>query len=418
MQMPSLWKPGRTFPAVLALAMLLLLPAGAALADFRGFVASLWPDARAAGVSRETFDSAFAGVTIDSSVIAETKKQAEFVKPVWSYLDSAISGTRLARGRAAAEEWSSTLASAERQYGVPARVILGIWGMETSYGGFTGNQYVIRSLASLAYAKYRGTFFRDELIQALVILEQGHLAEPRAMKGSWAGAMGQTQFMPSSFMKYAIDFNGDGRKDIWSNRQDAIGSTANYLKQFGWISGQPWGVEVTLPAGFDYRLADRTRMRPFSEWSGLGVTRADGEAMPNGQAALFLPAGARGPKFLITANFAVIRKYNNSDAYALAVAHLGDRIYGADPFEASWPRGEKQLSLAQAKDVQLRLVALGYPMEKIDGKLGEKSREQIRAFQLKSGILADGHPTPALLARLKEAGGAGATGSTNRPKRQ
>jgi lytic murein transglycosylase len=417
MQTPPRRKPVRRFPAVLALAVLLLLPAGAASADFRGFVAALWPDARAAGVSRATFDAAFAGVTPDPSVIAETKKQAEFVKPIWSYLDSAISGGRLARGRAAAEEWSSTLASAERQYGVPARIVLGIWGMETSYGGFTGNQYVIRSLASLAYARYRGTFFRDELIQALRILEEGHLSEPRAMKGSWAGAMGQTQFMPSSFVKYAIDFNGDGRKDIWSNRQDAIGSTANYLKQFGWVSGMPWGVEVTLPQGFDYRLADRTRMRQFSEWAGLGVTRADGEAMPRGEAALFLPAGARGPKFLITPNFAVIRKYNNSDAYALAVAHLGDRIYGADPFEAAWPRGEKQLSMAQAKDLQRRLAALGYPMEKIDGKLGEKSREQIRAFQLRTGLLPDGHPTPAVLARVKEAGGVGATGST-RPRRE
>jgi lytic murein transglycosylase len=406
-----------TFPIIRIaglLAALFLLSATPARADFKAFVAALWPDARAAGVSRATFDAAFAGVTPDPAVIRETRKQAEFVKPVWSYLDSAISGTRLSRGRAAAEEWSSTLASAERQYGVPARIVLGIWGMETSYGGFTGNLYVVRSLASLAYARYRGTFFRDELIQALRILEEGHLAEARAMKGSWAGAMGQTQFMPSSFMKYAVDFNGDGRKDIWSNRQDAIGSTANYLKQFGWEPGVPWGVEVTLPQGFDYRLADRTRMRPFSEWSGLGVRRADGDAMPRGQAALFLPAGAKGPKFLITPNFAVIRKYNNSDAYALAVAHLGDRIYGADPFEASWPRGEKQLTLAQAKDVQRRLVALGFPMEKIDGKLGEKSREQIRAFQLRAGLLADGHPTPALLAKLREASGT-TTGST-RPR--
>lgn len=385
-----------------------------ARADFNQFVQGLWPLARAEGVSRATFDAAFKGVTVDPAVIGLTKRQAEFVRPIWGYLDGAISATRLSRGRAAADEWADTIASAERTYGVDRRVIMGIWGMETNFGSYTGDMYVIRALATLAYAKYRGTFFRDELITALKILEEGHIAPARSMRGSWAGAMGQTQFMPSSFMKYAVDFNGDGAKNIWTDVRDALGSTAHYLKQFGWIAGQPWGFEVDLPAGFDYRLADRSRMRPFSEWAGYGVRRADERGFPrSGEAALYLPAGARGPKFLITANFAVIKKYNSSDAYALAVAHLGDRIYGGEPIAAAWPRKDKQLSLTQGKELQRRLVSLGFPMEKIDGKLGEASRAAIRSYQLQAGLLPDGYPTEALLARLRQKG---ETTATVRPR--
>ena len=365
---------------------------------FAAFIEALWPEARKAGVSRETFDAAFRGVVPDRSVLKLTTAQAEFSRPVWTYLDGAVSDARIRKGQAQTTEWAQTIAAIERRFGVDARAIAGIWGLETNFGSNAGNLYVIRSLATLAHARYRDDFFKDELIQALVILEQGHI-ERDTMRGSWAGAMGQTQFMPSSFVKYAVDFNGGGAKDIWTNVPDALASTANYLKQFGWKSGLVWGAEVSLPEGFDFKLADRRARRSFAAWSALGVKTA-GET-PRGEAALFLPAGATGPAFLITENFDVIKKYNNSDSYALAVSLLGDRIYGAGPVNGVWPRHIRSLSRGEAVECQKRLVALGYRIEKIDGKLGEASRDALRSFQLKHGLVADGYPDHALLARLR-----------------
>lgn len=374
-------------------------PKKAPRGDFSSFITRLWPDAQKQGVSRKTFDAAFAGVTPDPSIIALTKKQSEFVKPIWSYLDSAISETRLQRGQAAAQQYASELAALERKYGVDKRAVLGIWGMETNFGSYTGDKDVIRSLATLAHARYRDEFFRDELLIALKILEEGHV-ERAAMRGSWAGAMGQTQFMPSSFMKYAVDGDGDGAKDIWGTVPDALASTANYLASFGWESGVPWGVEVALPDGFD--LAKSGGQHEFSRWAEAGITRANGAPLPRkGKASLFLPAGIKGPALLITNNFKVIKRYNSSDAYALGVAHLGDRLGGGGPIRKAWPRADKRLSMAEAKEVQRRLIALGYPMGKIDGRIGEQSREHIKVHQAKLGLPADGYPNPAFLARLK-----------------
>jgi membrane-bound lytic murein transglycosylase B len=368
--------------------------------DFAGFLAALWPDAQKQGIRRETFDRAFRGVTPDASIIALTKKQSEFVKPIWSYLDSAISASRLARGQAAAQQYAAELASLERKYGVDRRAILGIWGMETNFGSYTGDKDVIRALATLAWQRYRDTFFRDELLVALRILEEGHV-ERAAMRGSWAGAMGQTQFMPSSFMKYAVDGNGDGAKDIWTTVPDALASTANYLASFGWESGVPWGIEVALPEGFDLKSA--IAPRDFAQWSDAGLTRADGNSWPRkGKASLFLPAGIHGPALLITENFKVIKKYNASDAYALGVAHLGDRLLGGTPLEASWPRNEKRLGLEELKEIQRRLAAMGRPVGKIDGRIGEQSREAVKQAQIKHGLPPDGYPTLALLQRMRQ----------------
>lgn len=374
--------------------------AASAQGDFQGFLARLWPDAQKQGVSRKTFDEAFNGVTPDASIIALTKKQSEFVKPIWSYLDSAISQSRLDRGRAAAEQYADVLAKLERKYGVDRRAVLGVWGMETNFGSFTGNMDVIRSLATLAFRRYRDDFFRDELLVALKILEEGHV-ERRAMRGSWAGAMGQTQFMPSSFMKYAVDYDGDGAKDIWGTVPDALASTANYLASFGWEAGVPWGIEVTLPEGFN--LASAGGSHEFSRWGEAGIARVGGAALPRkGKAVLFLPAGINGPALLISDNFKVIKKYNSSDAYALGVAHLGDRLLGGGPIRASWPRGEKRLSLEETKEVQRRIVAMGLPVGKIDGRIGEQSRESVKKAQIKHGLPADGYPTLALLTRLRQ----------------
>lgn len=375
-------------------------PASAAVqpqGDFRQFVESVWPDARARGVSRATFDAAFAGVTPDPSVAAVTRRQSEFVQPIWTYLNNAASTQRISQGRDASARWKDTLDAVERRHGVPRSVVLGVWGMETNYGGFTGDKGVIRSLATLAHMGYRGSFFREELVNALVILEQRHVSA-EAMKGSWAGAMGQTQFMPSSFLKYAVDQNADGRRDIWGSVPDALASTANYLKAHGWQPGLPWGMEVVLPARFDHGL----RRGTFARFAQAGVKRADGRALPaNGEGRLFYPAGASGPVFLLTANFDVIKTYNMSDAYALGVGHLADRVAGGGALVGRWPSGETQLGKAEIEDLQRRMAALGYDIGEPDGRIGTKTRENVAAFQAKNGMVPDGWPTPAVLARLR-----------------
>lgn len=319
------------------------MPARAAESgSFDAFVASLWPQAKARGVSRATFDAAFRGVTPNPAILALTRKQAEFVKPVGEYLEKAVSRNRIERGRARGAEFKAALERIDRRYGVDPYIVLGVWGMETNFGGFSGDHYVIRALATLAHARYRGEFFKKELLTALVILQQGHV-ERDAFQGSWAGAMGQTQFMPSSFKAYAVDYNGDGHKNIWTDIPDALASTANYLKKHGWIEGETWGYEVVPPRGFDAAAHGPTAYRDFSAWSREGFRRADREAMPaSGRAALLQPAGPDGPAFLVTPNFKVIKSYNNSTAYALGVALLGDRIAGGSGVVARWPNMQRQ----------------------------------------------------------------------------
>ncbi len=329
--------------AVLAFLGLGLPPAGLALSaapaaaqgqGFPAFVQSLWPEARAHGVSRATFDAAFAGVTPDPAVIEKTKTQAEFHKTVGQYLETAVSDQRIALGQEKYAAYQRWLAKAEERFGVDRYIVMGVWGLETKYGTYTGDDYVVRSLATLAYARYRGTYFRTELVKALVILQEGHV-DPAHMTGSWAGAMGQTQFMPSNFKPYAVDFEGHGRRDIWTSVPDAVGSTANFLKKHGWIAGETWGYEVRLPAGLS-GASDRSV--PFGAWAARGVQRADGGEMPHaGTAALLRPAGPAGPAFLVTPNFKVIKSYNNSTSYALGVCLLGDRIAGWGPLKARWP---------------------------------------------------------------------------------
>jgi lytic murein transglycosylase len=368
-------------------------------ADFGRFVSSLWPEAKARGISRATFDEAFRGVQADPKIVALTRKQSEFVRPIWEYIDGSISGQRLERGRQMAGEWSKTLASVERTYGVPRSVVLGVWGMETNFGSFTGSIYTVQALATLAYTGYRGEFFKDELITALQILDGEHIDRDK-MRGSWAGAMGQTQFMPSSFMKYAVDGNGDGIRDIWSSVPDALASTANYLRQHGWKPGLPWGFEVTLPKGFDYRNVDHG----FSRWAALGIRRVDGKALPKaGEANLFLPGGASGPAFLVTENYNVIKAYNSSDAYAMGVAHLGDRLLGGASIQGAWPRNEPSLDKDERHEVQNLLSDLGYYKGETDGKLGSKTREALWNFQLRRGLTPDGYADVAALKALRAA---------------
>ncbi len=368
-------------------------PAG----DFSRFVEALWPAAKAAGVSRATFDTAFRGVQPDPKIVALTRKQSEFSRPIWEYVNGSVSPQRLANARAAAQEWRSTLDTIEGRYGVPREVVLAVWGMESGFGANTGGFYVVRSLATLAFVRYRGDFFRGELIQALQILEEGHIGRD-GLKGSWAGAMGQTQFMPSSFVAYAIDQDGDGRRNIWTSAPDALASTANYLKQKGWKPGLPWVVEVALPGTLDFR----TQRRGFADWASVGVKRTDGKNLPrSGEANLFLPAGVRGPAFLVGDNFEVIRAYNSSDAYALGVGYLANRIGGGSPLARAWPTGEAALTHPEKEEVQKRLAKLGLYDGEADGRHGGRTRDAIRAFQLRSGLIADGYADSAVLKALR-----------------
>ncbi|HYA72566.1 MAG TPA: lytic murein transglycosylase [Roseiarcus sp.] len=373
-------------------------------AAFHKFVADLWPLAKTRGVSRATFVTAFKGVTFDPKIVAHTKNQAEFVRPIWQYLASAVSSARVEHGRAKAEEERSWLAKAEATYGVDESVVIGIWGMETEFGAFEGSDNVIRALASLAFVRYRGDYFRDELIAALAILEEGDIGA-REMRGSWAGAMGQTQFMPSSFNDYAVDFEGHGRRDIWNSAPDAIGSTANYLAKHGWIAGAPWGFEARLPAGFKLTDADSSRLAPFASFAERGVVRADGAPLPrSGEAQLLIPAGLDGPIFLVTANFKTIKSYNNSTAYALGVALLGDAIMGRGALRARWPVHDAGLGQREIRELQTRLRKLGYDVGDVDGRAGETLRAALRAYQESIGAPPDGYPTLALLRKMRARG--------------
>ena len=398
------------FAAVIALAAVAALAALAPLSptfadprqqdvtatDFDTYVRNLWPQAERRGITRATFDLAFRGVTPDAAIIAASRKQAEYGRPVGAYVAGAVSPARLAGGRQMLAKWADTLAAAERQYGVDRAMLVAIWGMETSYGGHYGGKDIIRSLVTLATSGYREAFCREQLLQALAILQQGHIARDK-MTGSWAGAMGQPQFIPSSFMRWAVDFSGDGRRDIWTNVPDVIGSIANYFRDNGWQPGLPWGFEVTVPRHFDF---SKSRAR-FAEWRALGVRRAGGGALPeDGDAYLLFPAGAAGPAFLVTANFEAIKRYNISDAYALAVAHLADRLRGGQPFVTAWPKDDKQMSRADRIWLQRDLAARGFRVDNFVGQIDFVQRDAIRALQAKAGLRPDGHPTDDLLLWL------------------
>lgn len=369
---------------------------------FQLFVESLWPLAKERGITRKTFDVAFKGVTYDPTVVAHTVNQAEFVKPIWEYLASAVSANRVERAQAAAKQYKTWLVKAQSAYGVDASVVIGIWGLETDFGAFAGSDYVIRALASLAFAHFRGDYFKVELLAALQILQDGDIA-PARMKGSWAGAMGQTQFMPSSFRQFAVDFEGHGRRDIWTSAPDAIGSTANYLNKHGWIAGLPWGFEVILPDGFNLKDADSSRSAPFSAFGDRGVKRADGAPLPHsGEGQLLIAAGVKGPIFLVTANFKVIKSYNNATAYALGVALLGDRAMGGPALHAEWPVHDPQLSADEMRQMQTQLKKMGYDVGEVDGNIGEAGRAALRAYQEKTGLIPDGYPTLALLMKMRK----------------
>jgi membrane-bound lytic murein transglycosylase B len=372
--------------------------------NYLGFVTRLWPYAREAGVSRETFDAAFAGLEVDPKVISLAGTQPEFNQTIHAYVDGRLSANRVSQGKAMAQRWKSWLDKAEAQYGVDRYVILAIWSLESNYGAAPGDSDTIRSLATLACCtQKRPELFRDELIAALKILQE-HDITPRGMTGSWAGALGQVQFMPSSFLKYAVDMDGDGKRDVWEQEPDVIGSIANYLKLHDWDAGKRWGYEVKLPAKFDFAAINAHDGGPASAWAKLGVVRVDGKALPGDDKAwLFLPAGAKGPAFLTFQNYWAIKTYNISDSYTLSVGLLADRLRGISTLKGAWPTQETTLNRAQITAMQTKLKALGYPIDAIDGKIGPAARSALRSWQAKEGLVADGYPTPTVLQRLSAA---------------
>jgi membrane-bound lytic murein transglycosylase B len=361
--------------------------------ELDAFLNELWSQAQQQGVTRPTFDLAFTGFAPDHNVLAATGRQPEYGKSMQAYLASSAGTGRIAAGQRNAARWATTLDAIEKAFGIDRFVILAIWGAESDYGSYKPTKNVIRSLATLANAHYRDPLFRDELLAALQILEAGHV-KPDAMMGSWAGAMGQCQFLPSSFLKWAVDFSGDGKRDIWSNVPDVLASIASYLRAHGWSAGLPWGFEVLIPNGFDYR---RSRAS-FQEWAALGLGRTDGVGFPEqGEAILFFPAGAAGPGFLVTDNFVAIKRYNDSDAYALAVAHLSDRLRGLPPIRTPWPALDAPLTRLERITLQHSLARLGYRIRDFEGHLDFELRDVVRALQVKMGRVPDGYPDRALL---------------------
>jgi membrane-bound lytic murein transglycosylase B len=392
----------RHLPA-LAIATALTLGAIApSLANSADFVRGLWPQAEARGVSRSAFEAAFSGYSYIPKVMELTRKQPEFSQTVQQYIDRRVTAAQAQKGQAMRREWNQTLTGSQQRWGVQPEFVLAIWGMETNFGGFMGGENTIHALATLTEGGYRPDFFREELLTALRIVSDGHVS-PGNMTGSWAGAMGHTQFMPSSFMRYAVDYNGDGRKDIWNSVQDALGSTANYLNNFGWRPGETWGYEIKLPSGFNFAAARQLERAPLSQWQAMGIQRVSGKAFPrpSDMARLYLPAGANGPAFLLLPNFDVIKRYNNSDSYALAVGHLADRIIGGGGFATPWPAGDYALTKAQKAELQTLLARAGFDAGSPDGVVGPKTRAAVLAYQVQAGLPADGHISGRLLERLK-----------------
>ncbi len=371
------------------------------------FVLGLWPDANKRGVSKTLFDRAFTGFQPDAEIFDLLSNQPEHVAAPWDYMNRLVSENRIETGKAKLAQQAGLLANIEVRLGVDKNVVLAIWGVESNFGLAPGNRHVIRSLTTLAIGDQRRLqFWRNELLTALLILEKGDVTLDH-MTGSWAGAMGHTQFMPSSYVAHAIDFDGDGRRDIWDSVPDALASTANYLKIAGWQRGEAWGHEVVLPAGFDFSFVRPGISKSAGAWQALGLSMPFGRPFPvqASELSLILPAGAFGPAFLVSGNFRAILKYNNAVLYALAVGHLADRIGGGDAVAGTWPTNDPPLNRVAREDLQRMLAGLGYEIGAIDGMIGAATRTAIRAYQVKNGLPEDGWAGERILHHLKTEGG-------------
>ena len=371
---------------------------------FEDFLRDLRAEAGRQGVSGATLETALSGLQPNPEIIELDRRQPEFTQTFWSYLDKRVTKKRIKRGRELLAKHRRLLDQVYRKYGVPPHYIVAFWGLESNFGDYKGRFGVVEALATLAYDERRSKFFRVQLIDALIILDQGHIA-PDKMLGSWAGAMGHMQFIPSTFKAYAVDQNGDGRRDIWTNLPDAFGSAANYLSSIGWRKDETWGREVRLPEGFDIELTGLGTRRSVSEWSRLGILRGDGKRLPTSDivGSIVLPAGHRGPAFLVYENFRNIMKWNRSVLYALAVGHLADRLKGRGPLLADRDSSDRPLSRAEIEEIQSRLSILGFDVGKADGVAGPMTRRAVRAYQRDAGLPPDGYPSADLLRQLRQA---------------
>jgi membrane-bound lytic murein transglycosylase B len=374
----------------------------AAAANFRNCLEGLWPLAQRRNVPRQVFDQLLAGVTPDLRIMDLLDSQPEFTRAPWEYLDVLVSDTRIADGRAILAKYRTQFDAMERAYGVDRHVIAAIWGIESNYGTQIGDRSVIRSTATLACIGRRQEYFREELLAALEMVARGDVRVEHLM-GSWAGAFGPTQFMPTTYRRFAVDADGDGRRDVVDSVPDLIASTANLLKREGWVSGQSWGYEVIVPREFNFMLADRGEMKTIAEWEKAGIRRAGGKPFPrpSDRAFLMVPAGVQGPAFLMLQNFRAIMKYNPAEAYALAIGHLADRLRGGEPFIQSWPRHERVLTRAERLELQQHLARNGYDVGEPDGRFGPRTRNALRAFQQAAGVTPDGFATASILERLR-----------------
>jgi membrane-bound lytic murein transglycosylase B len=378
--------------------------------QFAAWIEALKAEARTKGISNRTLDRAFDGVRLNMRVIELNENQPEFSRAIWDYMDGAVSDERVARGRSLMRQYRKSMGRAEDKYGVPASIVTAIWGLESNFGKNLGGFRVIEALATLGFEGRRAAFGREQLLAALTILEQGDIS-PERMIGSWAGAMGQTQFIPTVFLQYAEDGNGDGKRNLWDTRADVFASTSNYLAEKGWQKNAPCFDEVKLPDDFDYGAADISIEKPVSEWADLWVRLADGRSLTRrkGQdkdapAAIILPAGHKGPAFIAYPNFKVVLAYNNAISYALAICELSTRFKGGPDFRKPWPRGEMPiLSRSDRVELQTLLAQRKYDVGEPDGVIGRRTREAIRAYQRTAGMAPDGFATIALLQSLRQA---------------
>jgi membrane-bound lytic murein transglycosylase B len=377
----------------------------AADAKFQNWIAEFRGTAMKSGISASTYNRAFAGVTeIDPEVLQKAQFQPEFTEPVWGYLDNRVNEQSIATGREMARKYSRWLSAIEKSYGVDRNILLAIWSMETNFGEIMKRDDVmrdaVRSLATLAYAdQRRAKYARTQLIAAMKILQTGDIDRSH-LTGSWAGALGHTQFIPTSYLAYAVDMDGNGKRDIWNSVPDALATAANLLRKNGWQSGRTWGYEVVLPAGRKFPGGSRT----IAEWQSLGVVRANGKAFPHGseKATLKVPDGRNGPTFLMTRNFFVLKNYNNADKYALGVGLLADQIAGSTGLRQDWNRPFTPITMKEREELQHHLRELGYYDGKVDGKIGTGSRDAIQAFQKQMGLDPDGHPSKEVLTVIRK----------------
>jgi membrane-bound lytic murein transglycosylase B len=371
-------------------------------AGFAAWLQGFKTRALAQGITPETLTGALGDVQFDPRVIEKDRNQNEFTKTIWDYLDSAASDERIANGKAALAANADLLVRIETTFGVDKEIVVAVWGLESAYGTYRGDFPVIASLATLAYDARRPAFFEEQLLAALKILQSGDVAA-RQMTGSWAGAMGHTQFIPTSYLAFAVDFTGDGKRDIWSDDPaDALASTAAYLAKSGWKTGAPWGIEVALPAGFDFGETGERVVRSVAEWQALGVRSIAGSDLPDhGPASVLLPAGARGAAFLIFGNFHVIETYNTADAYVIAIGHLADRIGGGAAIVSGWPRGDRALKFDERVELQQRLIRAGFDTGAVDGLIGPNTIAAVRAYQRSAGLIPDGYASLDVLKKLR-----------------